>query len=193
MIFAYADPPYIGCANLYPEKTEVDHEIMIALLDSQYDAWALSCSSVSLQYILSMCPRDVRVGAWVKPFCSFKKGVNPAYAWEPVIFSRCRKRGKDEHFVRDYISAMPPIFQGTARSNVKGQKPTAFSFWLFAMLGAQPGDTFHDIFPGSNAVGDAWNVYQGQFEFLEMEEAEQLPLPNKSFHSELAGVEGQVG
>jgi hypothetical protein len=26
-----------------------------------------------------------RWGAWVKPFASFKKGVRPAYTWEPVI------------------------------------------------------------------------------------------------------------
>lgn len=25
MKLAYADPPYIGCANKYPEKQEVDH------------------------------------------------------------------------------------------------------------------------------------------------------------------------
>ena len=34
-----------------------------------------------------MCPAGVRVGAWVKTFCAFKKGVRPAYAWEPVIFT----------------------------------------------------------------------------------------------------------
>lgn len=29
MRFAYADPPYIGCASLYPEKEEVDHERLL--------------------------------------------------------------------------------------------------------------------------------------------------------------------
>ena len=33
-----------------------------------------------------LCPSGVRIGALVKPFAVFKTGVNPAYAWEPVIF-----------------------------------------------------------------------------------------------------------
>lgn len=46
MRFAYADPPYIGCAHLYPEKREIDHDELIARLLSDYpDGWALSASS----------------------------------------------------------------------------------------------------------------------------------------------------
>lgn len=36
MIFAYADPPYVACAHLYPEKTEVDHAALIARLVVEY-------------------------------------------------------------------------------------------------------------------------------------------------------------
>lgn len=39
--FAYADPPYPGMANLYPERTEVDHPALIADLVARFDGWAL--------------------------------------------------------------------------------------------------------------------------------------------------------
>ena len=67
-----------------PRKIPVEHALLIAHLET-FDAWALSCSSPSLPRILPLCPEDIRVMAWVKPFASFKKDVNPAYAWEPVI------------------------------------------------------------------------------------------------------------
>lgn len=89
MRFAYADPPYIGQAKKHyshdPQCAEVDHAQLIAQLET-YDGWALSLSTPSLQEILALCPKDVRIAAWVKPFCAFKVNVNPAYAWEPVIW-----------------------------------------------------------------------------------------------------------
>ena len=36
MHFAYADPPYPGKANLYPEKTEIDHASLIDRLTANY-------------------------------------------------------------------------------------------------------------------------------------------------------------
>src|SRR5688500_4295238 len=91
MKFAYADPPYIGQAKRHyshdPLCAEVDHGELLARLQSEFpDGWALSASSPSLKTILPLCPDDVRIAAWVKSFCAFKKGVRPAYAWEPVIF-----------------------------------------------------------------------------------------------------------
>src|SRR5437660_6416981 len=82
---AYADPPYIGQAmKRYkhgPKCAEVDHEALIQKLGT-YDGWALSCSSPSLRNLMALCPPGVRVGAWVKTFCSFTR-ANPAFAWEP--------------------------------------------------------------------------------------------------------------
>lgn len=91
MRFAYADPPYIGQAKRHysddPKCAEVDHAELLARLRT-YDGWALSCSTPSLKHILSLreCPDDIHIGSWVKPFASWKPDVNPAYAWEPVIF-----------------------------------------------------------------------------------------------------------
>src|SRR6185312_13080131 len=110
MRVAYADPPYVGQAKKHyradPRCAEVDHDALIHHLELEYpDGWALSASSPSLRLILPLCPVDVRVAAWVKPFAIFKPGVNPAYAWEPVIWRGGRqKRDRTEPTVRDWIA-----------------------------------------------------------------------------------------
>ena len=149
----FADPPYIGQAKKHYNSEEVDHKALIAQLET-YDGWALSLSSPTLQEILAMCPSNVRVGAWVKPFCSFKPNVNPAYAWEPVIFKPARSRGRNKLTVRDWVSA-----NITLKKGLSGVKPDAFSFWLFEILGAEPTDEFIDMFPGSGAVSMAWDKW----------------------------------
>jgi hypothetical protein len=160
MRVAYADPPYIGQAKKHyshdPRCAEVDHAELVAKLNG-YDAWALSLSSPTLRIILPMCPEDVRVMAWVKPFASFKPNVNPAYAWEPVIVRGGRKRGRDEPTARDWVSC-----NITLKKGLSGAKPEAFCFWLFDVLGMQAGDEFDDIFPGTGGVGRAWVAYQTQ-------------------------------
>ena len=159
MLFAYADPPYIGQSKRHYGKHpdyagEVDHVELIQRLCANYpDGWALSLSAPTLQQILAMCPPDVRVGAWVKPFASFKPGVNPGFCWEPVIFRGGRKkRDRSEPTVRDFVSC-----NITMRRGLSGVKPRAVCLWIFDMLGAQHGDTMHDLFPGSGAVQRAWN------------------------------------
>src|SRR5687768_15067918 len=93
--FAFADPPYLGCGSYYKEhhadalawNDPETHRALIERLSAEYpDGWVMCLSSPSLRTILPMCPDDSRVASWVKPFASFKAGVNPAYAWEPVIF-----------------------------------------------------------------------------------------------------------
>lgn len=91
MKFAYADPPYIGQARKHykhdPNCAEVDHKALIEKLQLEYpDGWALSLSSPSLKKILELAPDDIRVGAWVKPWASYKPGIKVAYAWEPIIW-----------------------------------------------------------------------------------------------------------
>jgi hypothetical protein len=154
---AYADPPYLGQAKKHygPSAREVNHELLISHLQA-FDGWALSASSVSLRTLLPMCPEGVRVAAWVKPFASFKPNVNPAYAWEPVIFSPARGYPRDELTVRDWLSASITLETGLA-----GVKPPPFWDWLFRLLGAAAGDCFFDLFPGSNAGSVAWQSYTG--------------------------------
>jgi len=161
---AYADPPYIGQAMKHygesPNAAEVDHGELIDRLQG-YDAWALSLSSPTLRIILPMCPDSVRVAAWVKPFCSFKPNVNPAYAWEPVIFDGARRRTRTEKTVRDWVSA-----NITLRTGCAGAKPPEFCFWLFDLLGMEADDKFDDLYPGTGGVTLAWEVWKAQRSWL---------------------------
>jgi len=153
MRIAYADPPYVGCAKYYPEKQEIDMEELICKLLT-FDRWALSASSSSLKQILSYCPDDVRIASWVKPFCSYKPNVNPAYAWEPVVFWNPRKRTRTEPTVRDWVSE-----NITLRKGLVGAKPVRFCYWLFDLLGAESNDEFFDLFPGTGIVTQCWKSW----------------------------------
>lgn len=115
----------------------------------------MSLHTPSLKHILPLCPDGVRVAAWVKPFASFKPGVNPAYAWEPVIFRGGRPRMRTEQTVRDWTACNITLKRGFT-----GAKPEDFCWWLFDLLGLRPTDNFADLFPGSGAVTRAWNSYR---------------------------------
>jgi hypothetical protein len=165
--FAYADPPYLGLCRLYDHFHGDDgrcwddpetHRLLIERLCAEYqDGWAMSLHSPSLRTILAMCPADVRVSPWVKPFCSFKPGVNPAYAWEPVIWRGGRKRDRTEPTVQDFL-----ICNITLRRGFTGAKPDPFALWLLDLLGARPEDDIIDLFPGSGAVSRAWAQLRGR-------------------------------
>jgi hypothetical protein len=160
MKFCYADPPYIGQAKRHYQCDEIDHGEMISRLCSEFpDGWALSASSPSLRFILPLCPNDIRIGAWVKSFCAFKKGVRPAYAWEPVIFRGGRnpsngfrhippeKNGK-QTTPKDFI--VEPI---TLKKGLVGAKPAKVCRWILDLLNVQPGDEVVDLFPGTGIMG----------------------------------------
>lgn len=160
MDLAYADPPYVGQALKHYGDDDRAAEVNLPLLISHladHDGWALSCSSPSLRTVLPLCPDDVRVMAWVKPFAIFKPNVNPAYAWEPVIVSPARTLGRDRETVRDWVAANVTLRKGT-----HGAKPPAFARWLFDVLGADPTDEFTDVFPGSGAVAHEWERFRSQ-------------------------------
>jgi len=116
----YADPPYIGMAKLYKGHSdyagEVDHADLIQRRLAEFDSWALSLHTPSLKTILPLCPDDVRVMAWVKPFCSFKPGVRLAYAWEPVIIRNPRKGKRGDLTTRDWCAANIALRKGLPRS-----------------------------------------------------------------------------
>lgn len=156
MRLAYADPPYLGCARLYPEHPEAgrwdnpaEHAELMAKLDAEYDGWACSLSSTSLQTLLPFAPPGVRIGAWVKPSAAYKRNVRCAYTWEPVIFKPGRDRSADGAPVtRDHLSQ--PI---TLQRGLTGAKPEAFCRWVLALLGWLPGDEVTDVFPGTGVLG----------------------------------------
>lgn len=168
MIVAYADPPYLGLCSYYDHDHGADgrcwndvetHAALVARLCDDYpDGWALSCHAPALRAILPLCPGDVRVGAWVKPFVSFKPGINPVYAWEPLLWRggrRTAKEARSERFVRDWVAAASAIQKGLV-----GAKPEEFAFWLFRLLNLSPDDTFVDLFPGSGGITVAWKRWR---------------------------------
>ena len=150
MKFAYADPPYLGCAlKLYGDPAYdalVTHQNLIASLCADYtDGWAMSLNSTTLRDILPLCPNDVRVMAWVKPFASFKPNVNSAYAWEPVIVRGGRPYTREDPTLRDWHSANITLQRG-----LPGAKPESFCRWILQVLNVQDGDVFDDLFPGTH-------------------------------------------
>lgn len=166
MRFAYADPPYLGQGSLYaadhPDALDWNdlstHKTLIERLISDYpDGWLLSASSQSLRSLLPLCPEDIRVLAWVKPFAAFKKHVNPSHAWEPILFSGGRPRTDEMTYIRDWVSW--PI---TLKKGLVGAKPWDVCMWMFDVLNAQDGDTLDDLYPGTGVVTEAWKAYMAE-------------------------------
>lgn len=162
MRFAYADPPYLGCGKLYaayhPDALAWDdpstHLALVGRLCDEFpDGWAMSLHAPSLRTILTMCPEDVRVAAWVKPFAAFKANVRNAYTWEPVIVRGGRASSKDGAPVtRDHLAE--PI---TLQRGLTGAKPERFCRWVLDMLGVVDGDEVVDLFPGTGVMGRVAN------------------------------------
>jgi len=158
----YADPPYIGQAKRHYKNDpsgipaqEVDYPALIQQLKNQ-DGWALSASSPSIFEIVPMINEvfpigSVRVGAWVKPFASWKPTHRVQYTWEPIFFKPTRDKGsKSVPSVRDYVSANITMRKGT-----HGAKPDTFNDWVLELLGQQSGDEFIDMFPGTGGMSAA--------------------------------------
>jgi len=164
MRFAYADPPYIGQAKRHysadPLCAEVDHVDLLEHLAKQFpDGWALSASSPSLSLILPMIRQPYRIAAWCKSFCAFKRGVRPAYGWEPVIFAGGRnpinghraaipERNGKQLTPKDFIVC--PI---TLKKGLVGAKPEKVCHWILDLLNFQAGDTLVDLYPGTGVMG----------------------------------------
>ena len=167
MKFAYADPPYLGCAKFYADRhpnaldfndPETHRDLIASMCDDFPDGWALSCHEPSMYVIRAMCPADVRTAIWVKPFASFKPGVNPAYAWEPILWRGGRKRERSEPTIRNWCAVSIAL-----RKGLVGAKPAEFCYWIFDLLNAKKGDEFADLFPGTGAFTNAWAWFNGRF------------------------------
>jgi hypothetical protein len=159
MRFAYADPPYLGQGTKHYgdrhdeaylwDTIDAHRDLIDELVTDFPDGWALSLSSSSLTRILPLCPIDVRVAAWVKPFAAFKRNVRIAYTWEPVIFSGGRMSSKDGATPnRDHLAESI-----TMRKGFPGAKPDRFNSWVLDLLGWKPGDELDDLFPGTGGMG----------------------------------------
>jgi hypothetical protein len=150
--FAYADPPYLGCARRYREHPDAklwnlpeSHGQLMKQMDASYDGWALSLAASSLQTLLALAPAGVRVGAWIKPFAAYKQNVRIAYTWEPLIF-RPGRPNNDPAAPKTRDSINTPMTTGRG---VIGAKPESYCRWVLDLLGWLDGDQIDDLFPGS--------------------------------------------
>jgi len=158
MRFAYADPPYPGCAGYYPERQEVDTTKLVAgLVDRYPDGWALSTSSEAAREVWALCPPGTRLHVWVKRTRRVR-AVGALRVWEALLVHGGRPLSTAAaQQLEDVL-----IYRGRYRAfpgALVGMKPPQFSVWMFRLLGAQPGDRLDDLFPGSGAVGRAWERY----------------------------------
>ncbi len=187
MKFAYADPPYPGQAKRHYNNdpsgipaNEVDHMELIERLLSTYDGWALSTNEPGVEYIKDLFPKGffrenrIRIGAWVKPFCSWKPTHRVQYTWEPVLYVHVNTKGsKSIPSVRDHIitsddkdscvncymlECCRQIPSQAIRANITlrrgthGAKPDAFCDWILDLIGCDPkNDTIDDLYVGSGA------------------------------------------
>ncbi len=162
MRFAYADPPYPGLARKYykadPRCAEVDHVELIFRLRRDFpDGWALSTSAAALQDVIALCPPGTRTCPWIRG-ARRGKAWRPRNAWEPLLVfgGRPRQIGVAEGLSDVLLGG------GHQRSHpgaLVGMKPAAFAEWMFRQLGASLGDELVDLFPGSGAIGRAWQLY----------------------------------
>lgn len=171
MKFAYADPPYLGCAKrLYGDPTYDDpkahRQLIVRLQDEFPDGWAFSMHTPSIVTLAPFMPTDIRWAAWIKPFAVFKPNVNPAYAWEPVAFRGGRDYTREDATVRDWHSE-----NITMRKGLPGAKPPRFALWIAELLGVDfaAGDAIDDLFPGTHGLTMIWKERQQQERTLDFE------------------------
>lgn len=154
----YADPPFPGkarrCYQHEPTYAgEVDHTALIAQLLT-YDGWALSTSKAAFITVVHLIPVGIEFSwaPWVKVHKP-SPGRGPSNVHEYVIYSSARRMlGR----VPDALVAQ--VARG-GDSNLIGRKPIKFVNWMFQLLGALPGDTLDDLFPGSGVVGRCWQQF----------------------------------
>ena len=98
--------------------------------------------------MLALCPPGTRVAAWHRG-ARAAPARWPLHAWEPVLYFGGRqvsRRPGGTRRVDSIVCGVTPVT--TVPGRVIGAKPAAV-----------PGDTLHDLFPGSGAVTRAWAAY----------------------------------
>ena len=107
--------------------------------------------------MLTLCPAGVRVAAWHRGERTVRS-LYPLHAREPVIYHGSRQILGERR--TDSIVCGPGLLT-TLPGRAVGAKPAVVCRRIFGLLGAQPGDSIDDLFPGSGAVGQAWRAFMG--------------------------------
>ena len=161
---AYADPPYPGNARLYrghPDYAgEVDHAALIRRL-GPYDGWALSTSAAALPAVLARVPARGAGGSLAPRGTAHRELAAPERVGAGHLPrgppGGPRRVPARERRTDSLVHGVSPLT--TLPGRVIGTKPAAFCRWVFSLLGAAPGDTLDDLFPGSGAVSRAWAAF----------------------------------
>lgn len=165
---AYADPPYPGKARLYRDHPdyggEVDHRELLEEL-STFDGWALSTSAQALPglcFVALSRGIPVRVAAWTTGRPVPHPNARVVSGWEPVMYWPARtSRAASSKPTADALIGVTTRQRPTLPGAVIGMKSPEFCVWVFGLLGAEPGDLFHDLFPGSGIVDRSWRAWSG--------------------------------
>lgn len=165
--YAYADPPYPGCAHMYPENEEVDLlELILGLDDAYPDGWAVSTHVRGLLEVGRDLPAGSRVASWVRTQGPLHPPLHFVTSWEPLIFKTAVV----------YTGGAPPkdslVAMTTNRGfmakrhgqQLTGSKPAAFGRWVLQLLGWRPGDTLDDVFPGTRMMDRVITTAESQVE-----------------------------
>lgn len=68
----------------------------------------------------------------------------------------------EKRFVHDFLVCSPVM-----KAAIVGQKPLDFMFWIFELVGLEPGDEFVDLFPGSKVGQIAFELWTKHFRDIE--------------------------
>ena len=63
------------------------------------------------------------------------------------------------NFILHPLDGVVARLEACVRAEVRGGKPLAFVAHLFRALGAEPGDSLDDLYPGTGIVGRCWTAW----------------------------------
>ena len=163
MRFAYADPPYPGTARRRYRQPDIDHAELISTLDN-YDGWALHTNPQSLGLLLALAPRT-RILSWCKLDGLPVTKAGLVWTWEPILLRPLRRPTtwvRDSLWVDKIGRNGARVAGATPGDAGRGWKSEGVIRWVFRAAGLLAGDNLEDLFPGSGAVGRAWERYQAE-------------------------------
>src|SRR5437773_453394 len=116
---------------------------------------------MALPDVLALCvARGIRprVASWVRG-ARPNRCASPRSGWEPALYYGGRPQLRAD---RVDVRGCAPGTRHTDPRRVTGAKPSAFAFWLFDLLGMEPGDSLADLYPGSGGISRAWAIFDAR-------------------------------
>ncbi|NLA65719.1 MAG: hypothetical protein GX862_07310 [Leucobacter sp.] len=170
MKLAIADPPYYrraqrwygthrghqngrGKPDQHPDAATWDqldtHLELLERLETEFDGWAYAGSPDYLAALAPAIPAHAEIAVWRRGN-AIPNGSRIRHLWEFVIV-----RVPDGRTARGTGLDVDDVLDSgiQTRNRFVGAKPEAWTRWVLALLGHDPGqDEVVDLFPGSGAV-----------------------------------------